>query len=98
MNSFERPDSWYEPDVYPQWEKEECKDCKMREGDYYDISKAVQSLIAHLYTGTDKLDIGMIDDAIGTICDAVGVKMPSGLIKIQRQETEIYKFARALNL
>jgi len=70
-------------------ELHECQDYADAAGKLYEIEQAARQLVKLLYT-EGKFDVGMIDDAIGRICDAVDIDMPANQPRIQERDSYLF--------
>lgn len=83
--------TWDEPSSF-----QECEEVKKADQKLHEIELAVRDVVKLLYM-SDELDIAMLDDAVGQICDAVGVKSPEGLPRVRRQGSQLFELAANLH-
>ncbi len=74
----------------------ECRECRDANNKLYNIEQALAELVKQLYNN-DKLDVGLLDDAIGQICDTIGQDSPINMPKVRRSGSELFEFAAAIN-
>lgn len=83
--------TWDEPSSF-----EECEDAKKMSWKLHEVDVAVRDVVKLLYM-SGELDVAMLDDAVGRICDAVGCKCPVGLPQVRRQGSELFELAATLH-
>lgn len=74
----------------------ECQDCKEANDKLYNIEKALTQVVKQLYS-EDRLDVALLDDSLGQICDYVGYPMPANLPRVKRRESIYFEFAESIN-
>ena len=74
----------------------ECRECRDANNKLYNVEQALAELVKQLYNN-DKLDVGLLDDAIGSICDTIGIQSPHNMPKVRRHGSDLFEFAAAIN-
>lgn len=75
---------------------QDCEEYKQASYQLMVIADAMKRIVPALY-GNGDIDAARIDDAIGEICDTIGLKMPPGLPRIRRQGSDIFEYAMTVN-
>lgn len=81
-NSFGPPDSWYEPDCYPEYE---CSGCDNKEKQLETAKEFLESVIQKLYS-QNTLDVHELERDLDELCCALDVKLLPGELQIQRKK------------
>jgi hypothetical protein len=82
--------NWDEPGSF-----EECRDYVGVANKLEEIEKSMKRLIDIIY-GDAEIDLGDLDDAIGCICDACGVDMPTVLPNVRRIRSALFEMAAGM--
>jgi hypothetical protein len=74
----------------------ECGECREATQKLYNVEQALAQVVKLLYS-REKLDVALLDDAIGQMCDSVGFESPATLPRVRRHGSEIFEFAVSVN-
>ncbi len=74
----------------------ECEEYADAADKLYEIKIATRKLVQLLY-GNGELEVGVLDDSIGQICDVLDIKCPCGLPRVRRQGSELFEMAASIN-
>lgn len=74
----------------------ECMECQEANQKLYTVERAIENVVKLLYSH-EKLDVALLDDAIGQICDCVGYTSPETLPQVRRKGSEFFEFAASIN-
>lgn len=74
----------------------ECSEVKALNDKLCSIERAMAVIVKQLYMN-ERLDVAVLDDAVGQICDSIGYPMPETLPRIRRAGSDIFEFALSMN-
>jgi hypothetical protein len=81
--------TWDEPSCY-----NECEDFKEADYKLCEIENALKRVVKMIY-GYEDIDICKLDDALGEMCDAVGISVPETQPRITRKN-ELFELAKKI--
>lgn len=74
----------------------ECCEAKRASDKLFFIEQMMRQLVKLLYND-DRLDVAVLDDCLGQICDSLGYELPAHLPRVRRHGTEFFEFAASIN-